>query len=174
MEEKKEVLNLEKTESLSCSQCSSLMNNNDVFCNSCGFPEKGTSQEQAKFHARVVMKKSNKNDATKKVKSARNTLYFVGGFTGLIGIGSYFLLADVAILVTNVILAAIYVVLALWSTKKPLAALLSGLLLYITVIVINGVFEPETLYQGVIWKVIIISYLGKGLYSANLVQKEEK
>ncbi|NQX96394.1 MAG: hypothetical protein HRT73_00750 [Flavobacteriales bacterium] len=172
--EEKEHLNLEQTSTLLCSQCSTSMNESDVFCNSCGFPEKGTSREQAKFHAKAVMKKSNKNDADKKVKSARNTLYVVGGFTGVVGVSSYFLAGDVAVLVTNLILSGIYVLLGFWSTKKPLAALLSGLLLYITVVVINGVFEPETLYKGIIWKILIITYLGKGLYSANLVQKEEK
>lgn len=174
MSENKELINNGAIVESKCSNCSLNMGSEDLFCQSCGFPEKGTSQEKAKFHAKNVMQKSNKEDADKKVKSARNTLYIVGAFTGVVGIGSFFFLDDIALLVTNIILALIYAALGIWSTKKPLAALLSGLLLYITVIVLNGILEPQTLYKGIIWKVLIITYLGKGLYSANLVQKEEK
>ena len=156
----------------SCSNCSFLMGNDDVYCHACGFPEKGTDQERAKFHAKNAIKKNKHFDAYKKVKSARTTLYIVGGVTLVAGIGSYLFVNDIALMVTNIIVASIYGVLGYWSNKKPLAALLSGFLLYITVLVINGVVEPESLYKGIIWKVLILTYLGKGLYSAKAAQSQ--
>jgi hypothetical protein len=69
--------------------------------------------------------------------------------------------------------ALIYLALAFWSDKKPFIALLSGLLLYLTLIIISAVFDPISLVKGFIWKIIIISYLGKGLYSAFYSQKND-
>lgn len=156
---------------LTCSNCNAIISSTDNFCTACGFPEKGTDEEKAKFHAKSVMKKNKHIDAGKKVKSAQITLYVVGGITGLFGVILYFVQEDMATLITNIILSAIYVALGLWCNKKPLAALLSGLLLYITILVFNAMIEPASLYKGIIWKILILTYLGKGLYSAKAAQK---
>jgi len=51
-------------------------------------------------------------------------------------------------------------------------ALLLGLFLYLTTIIISAVIEPTTLIRGILWKIIIIAYLGKGIYSASSLKNE--
>jgi hypothetical protein len=84
----------------------------------------------------------------------------------------FFSMDDVSILITNVVLSIIYLVLAFWSSQKPLMALLLGLLLYLTTIIISAVVDPTTIIKGFLWKILIIAYLGKGIYSASAIRKQ--
>jgi len=61
---------------------------------------------------------------------------------------------------------------AYWSQKKPFAALLSALLLYLMVIAINAIVEPTTIFKGILIKIIILSFLIKGVSSAHQGAKE--
>lgn len=151
---------------MQCSLCETSLGDGSVFCSNCGYPERGTEKEKAVYHASKVMKKNKHFDAEKKIKSARNTLYVMGGFFFLYSMFYYFNGNDLAVLTTNLILAISYFVLGYWSIKKPLAALLLGLLLYSTVVIISAIVEPASLISGILWKVLIIAYLGKGIYSA--------
>ena len=83
----------------------------------------------------------------------------------------FFVDQDIAVLVTNVVLGIIYLVLGSWTSKKPLVAILLGLLLYLTTIIISAIFEPSTIIKGIIFKIIIIAYLAKGVYSASSIKK---
>ena len=156
---------------LACYVCKTPMNADEVYCPECGYPEKGTDKEKAQFHARNAMQKNQHMDADQKIKSARNVLYVIAGIILVFGFISFFSDQDVAVLVTNVILGAIYLVLGSWTSKKPMVAILLGLLLYLTTIIISAIFDPSTIIRGVIFKILIIAYLAKGLYSASSIKK---
>ncbi len=136
------------------------------FCVNCGYPEGGTEQQQSSYHARRVLKKRRGTEASKKIRSGRNSLFVIAAFTLAIGVFYFIRYGDNATLITNAILAIIYMVLGFWSQKRPLIALILGLLVYLTTIVLNGILEPETIYKGIIIKVLIILYLSKGINSA--------
>jgi len=158
-------------EQLKCSQCTTLLHTEDVFCPNCGFPERGTDKEKSVFHANKVMEKHNVSDVEKKIKNARNALYVMAGFTFIYGVGSFFQ-EDIATAVVNGVLCLIYMVLAMWTKQKPLMAILLGLLLYLTTIIINAVVDPMTLAKGILFKIIVIAYLGKGVYHALSIDKK--
>lgn len=120
------------------------------------------------------MEKNKHFDADKVVKSARTTLFVMSGITFLSGVVFYFLSKELAVLIVNIILTVIYVALGFWSKKKPLAAIFSGLVLYVTVIVLNGLIDPSTIFKGIILKGVVLFYLGKGLYSAKAAQKNNE
>lgn len=166
-----EELNISAASQSGCSICKTPMVSENIFCPECGFPENGTDKDVAQFHARNAMKNNEHMDADKKIKSARNVLYVLAGFTIVFGIIYFFIEKDDAILVTNVILGLIYLVLGSWTTKKPLVAILLGFLLYLTVIIISAIVEPSSIVRGVIFKIIIIGYLAKGVYSASSIKK---
>jgi hypothetical protein len=166
-----EELNALQASESGCTICKTPMQSLDVFCPECGFPEHGTDKDVAQFHARNAMQKNQHMDADKKIKSARNVLYVMAGITVLFGVIYYFIEQDIALLVTNVLLGMIYLVLGFWTSKKPLVAILLGLLLYLTTIIISAIIEPETLIKGIIFKIIIIAYLAKGVYSASSIKK---
>ncbi|MGY3791625.1 zinc-ribbon domain-containing protein [Aquimarina sp. 433] len=156
-----------------CSQCNEEMLSNAKFCTYCGFPENGDDNEKAKFHAQKVLKKSQIREDRKKISSARNTLYWMAGIFFVSGLILFMNLGDIAVLIAGAILAIIYLVLAYWSQKKPFAAILSGLLLYLMVIAANVIVEPSSLFKGILLKVIILSFLIKGMYSASQSIKEQ-
>ncbi|WP_299223061.1 zinc-ribbon domain-containing protein [uncultured Aquimarina sp.] len=155
-----------------CSQCSTEITSETKFCTHCGFPENGDEKEKAVFHAKKAMKKNQTIDDHKKINSARNTLYWIAGINLVFGFIYFFTSQDVASLIVQIIVGAIYLVLAYWSQKKPFAAILSGLLFYLTMIAILAIAEPATIFSGIIFKVIIIAFLVKGVYSASQNSKE--
>jgi hypothetical protein len=136
------------------------------YCNDCGYPEGGTEQEQSGFHAKQIIRKRERNEASTQIKKGRNSLFVVAAIAFLSGIYYYFKLDDTSVLIVNTILSLSYLLLAFWSQKKPLVALILGLLVYLTTLVINGLIEPETIYKGILVKIFILAYLGKGINSA--------
>ncbi len=166
----------EITESTSqdCSFCKEKMAMESVFCQDCGFPENGTEKEVAVFYGNRAMQKNKNVGAEGKIKSARNTLYVIAGIILAAGLFRYFINKDIFALSTNFALSFIYLLLASWTSKKPLMAILLGLLLYITTIIISAILEPATLVSGILWKVIIISYLAKGVYSASSIKEVQQ
>ncbi|MGB6268617.1 MAG: hypothetical protein WBF67_06345 [Olleya sp.] len=156
---------------IECNHCDTLINEDVAFCTACGYPVQGDEQDVAKFYAKRVMNKRKNSDAKQKIKSARNTLYVIAGFVILFGLFVYYQNDDMPVLIVNVIIGCIYIFLGSWSEEKPLVALLLGLLLYITTIVISAIADPLSLVSGIIWKVLIIAYLGKGIYSASSINK---
>ena len=154
-----------------CSFCNESIEFESVFCTSCGYPENDTEKDVSVFYARRAVQKNKNNDAEEKIKSARTTLYVIAGAALVFGLIFYFNDKDLFALATNFVLFFLYLVLASWSSKKPLMALLLGLLLYITTVLISAIVDPTTLVKGILWKVIIVSYLGKGIYSASSIKE---
>jgi len=66
----------------------------------------------------------------------------------------------------NYLLASIMAGLYFWARKSPFPAMLTGLCVYLVLIVLNAIAEPISLVQGWIWKVMIISALVGGMQAA--------
>jgi hypothetical protein len=67
------------------------------------------------------------------------------------------------LLVVNISLSVIYFGLWFWAKKNAYAASLVALLLFLTVIVASAVWEPQTLYQGILIKILFIAALVKAV-----------
>lgn len=161
---------MESTASLTCKCCKTNVSDVDTFCPSCGFPLKGTPEEQGKFIGRYIMTKEDPFALDKEVKNARTTLGVVTGLMVLSGI--LYMVIDPAgegqlLLMIYLVVAAIFGFLTWWSTKNPFGALLTGLILYISLIILGAVDDPKTIVKGIIFKVLIIGYLAKGVMSAS-------
>ncbi|WP_108803447.1 zinc ribbon domain-containing protein [Aquimarina sp. Aq107] len=157
---------------LLCSQCNTEINLESKFCTECGFPENGDEKEKAVYHARKAMKKNQIIDDHKRINSARKTLYWMAGISFVVGLIYFFRTQDTGELIAQMVIAAIYLMLAYWSQKKPFAAILSGLLLYLTILAIITIAEPTTIFKGIIFKIVIIAFLAKGVYSASQYSKK--
>lgn len=70
------------------------------------------------------------------------------------------------LLAINIGLAIVYLGMWFWAKRNALAATVSALLLFITVIGVNAVYEPKTLAQGVIVKIFFIAALAKAISAA--------
>ena len=157
----------------SCSNCNTLMEGMPKFCVHCGFPEHGTDQEKAKFHANQALQRSKLKVAPRQIKSARNTLFIIGGIQLIFGLIVYFTSNLTEELIAAMIIFLVYLLLGFWSQTKPLIALILGLLVYLTLIALSAIGDPSTLVKGIIIKIIIIAYLGKGINSALELRKQQ-
>lgn len=70
------------------------------------------------------------------------------------------------VLVVNLILAAIMVVLAWWSKRRALPAILIATAVFVVVQVAGAIVDPRTLMQGLVVKAIVIGVLVKGIKGA--------
>lgn len=166
-----EELNLNVEES--CFKCDTVIRYEGTYCTNCGYPIKGTEKEQSIYHAKKIMEKNQYMEADKKVRSARNVLYVMAGLAFVYSLFAFYAMdEDIAIMITYGILSIMYLILGFWASKKPLIAILLGLLLYLTTIAIYAVADPSTIISGILFKVIIIAYLVKGVYSAASIKKQ--
>ena len=70
------------------------------------------------------------------------------------------------VLVVNLILAAIMVVLAWWSKRRALPAILIATAVFVVVQVAGAIADPRTLMQGIVMKAIVIAVLFRGIKGA--------
>ena len=59
---------------------------------------------------------------------------------------------------------------AVYTKRKPYYAIVAALCLYAAFIILNAVIDISTLYSGVIFKIIIIVLLVKGINNAREAQ----
>lgn len=157
-----------------CPNCSTEIQGNPEFCVNCGFPLNGTEKEQSKFYAQQAMTRSKVKAAPKQIRAARNTLFIVGGINLAVGIFYFFAHDLMEQLIAGGIIFLIYLGLGFWSQTKPLIALILGLLVYVSFIILAAILNPASIVSGIIWKVIIIAYLAKGINSARELQKQQQ
>jgi hypothetical protein len=60
-------------------------------------------------------------------------------------------------------LAAVFFCLYLWARRKPLPAAIAGLVLFVTVHVLDAVVDPNALWRGILVKIIVIVVLVKAI-----------
>jgi hypothetical protein len=155
-----------------CDKCYTKVDPDDQFCNSCGFPVKGTNEEKEKFRPVPVKPVFNRKEYEKRLKDAANTLYYLTGAFVLGGVILFFQVKDepdvLSYILPNIILAIVFLALGGYAHKKPLACIASGLVLYIIVQILNIVDNPESFASPVTVaiKIGIIAFLIKGVKSA--------
>ena len=161
-----------------CKCCFVAINTADHFCQSCGFPLQGSEEEQSRFFTQRNYQQMQMHELNKKMESARNALYVLAAIFMLSGLFLFFVnrTEDSAsgILITNTIVAVIFLLLGYWSAKKPLASIVSGMVLFVLVQLITIFDDPLSIFKGIILKIVIISYLIKGLMSALEAEKIQK
>lgn len=113
----------------------------------------------------------------KNIRNARTALFVVSAIQliaaiitgstqgGDVGLFSFIFMAAVAV---------VFFLLALWSKKKPYTAILVALILYVGLLVVDAMFDPETIFKGLVMKVIIIVYLARSINDAREAQNAMK
>lgn len=168
------IISAAESETIACGYCTKDNTIHDNFCMYCGYPLKGTEQDQKNFLANISSSKIDLEEAGKAIRTARNYVYALAGFTLLSGVVVFFMQDDSAVLIVNAILSLIYGALGYWANKKAFAAILTALILYVTVNLLNAFVEPTTLLKGLILKGVIIGLLIKGVRSAKEAEKITK
>jgi hypothetical protein len=73
--------------------------------------------------------------------------------------------------ITLLVLSGIYLALSFWARTSPLAASITGLVMYVSLQVADLVAAPEMVLRGIIVKIIIIGALAKAV-SAGVKHRE--
>jgi hypothetical protein len=79
--------------------------------------------------------------------------------------------AFLAIAVTMILLGLVYMGLWIWAKTAPFAAALVALIIYVTVLALDGVFAPQQIAQGIIVKILIIAGLSQAVKSGYALKK---
>lgn len=155
-----------KAEKTSCSNCSKSIKKNETFCGNCGFPENGSEQEKKKFNYSKKLKQNVLDDSKKKLKNVKIVLYIMAGINFIAGI--YYLTQPAAIaeVIASIFATCIFLGCAQWVNKKPLIAVLSAFGFWLLIQILTAILTPESLFQGLLLKFIIISIFIKGIKSA--------
>ncbi|MBV8390129.1 MAG: zinc ribbon domain-containing protein [Mucilaginibacter sp.] len=161
-----------------CASCFNQINQDDAFCTSCGYPLKGSEEEQKNF----IMEKNTKEiyleEENRQIKKSGYALYYIAAATFLSGLILYGTSKNPEIkstlLLVNTVLAVIYAALGFWSKWKPLAAIISGSALYALVFILNAVTSPLTIFSGIILKIFIVVNFVRGIQSAIRADKLRK
>ncbi len=139
------------------------------FCPSCGFPQRGTEPEQRRFILNKKQMDKNVKETEASIGIARIVLFGLGLLNG--GIGAWWLSNEDRIGgITQLVVAAIYVALGLWAGKKPFPALLTGLILYLTFVLLTAIINPLTLFSAIIIKIAIVSSLIYGMRAVKIAE----
>ena len=150
---------------VACENCSSQVADRK-YCPTCSFPMGGTDEDKTQFRSAVSRRKRLLNDSQEKTKTARNIIYALAAFTFVIGLFVGLSTEDYLGMILNLILCVLFLILAAWSNTNAFGAILTAFILYITLNVINAFFDPTTLFQGIILKIIFIGGFIKGIRSA--------
>jgi hypothetical protein len=114
----------------------------------------------------------------KPVRQARNTLFVVAAIQFIFGLITMYPIEDVAVKWVTfsivVFISGIFVGLALWTKKKPYTAILTGLIIYCLLLLVDLFYQPSSIIKGLIMKIIVIVYLVKGLSNAKETQQLQK
>jgi hypothetical protein len=157
---------------IKCSLCGTELAEIEIFCSNCGYPEKGTDSDKKKFNANQQINEIDYNEAKRKINNAKYILFVIGGLNLILGFVLGFKMENSnAVIIESVIIAVIYVGLGFWCNSKPLPAIIAGLILYLTLIILNMIIDPITIIQGIIWKIVIIGAFIKGISAAREAQE---
>jgi hypothetical protein len=91
-------------------------------------------------------------------------IYFAGGQTAKSK-------SILAIAVTVTVLGLVYMGLWIWAKTAPFAAALVALIIYLTILALDGVFAPQQIAQGIIVKILIIAGLAQAVKSGYALKK---
>lgn len=117
----------------------------------------------------VELRKENTvNETNTTINKARNTLLVIGGVYVLLGFyEAYFVLGHQ--LLYGIIdwgIAAVFIGLGIWSYSKAYLALIAGLCFYILLVILFALADPLSIFSGLLWKFLILSYLIYGIKTA--------
>ena len=139
----------------------------EKFCSACGYPMKGSDQEKSDYRAKVSSAKFWLNESDRKINETKNMIYILAGLVFIFGVISGLTTDDDAVVIVNTIIAVLYLILAYWSNSNPFGAILTCFIVYLTLVIVNAIVEPMSIFSGVLWKVFIIVVFVKGIRSAH-------
>ncbi|MFL9482039.1 hypothetical protein ACI6Q2_04625 [Chitinophagaceae bacterium LWZ2-11] len=113
----------------------------------------------------------------KKIRNVRIFLFIIAAFQ----IGYIFFLPSDVDPIANYItigifvaVAITFVLLAFWTKKKPYTAIITALIIYCSLLLLDIIFDPASILKGILIKIVFISLMVSSLSSAKDIQNWRK
>jgi len=112
----------------------------------------------------------------KHIRQARNAIFIAAGILALnviilaASVPDYYEYIWIDFLVWGIFIAG-FIALGLWTKKKPYSAIIGALILYALFIILNAVIDINSIYKGILFKIMIIVFLVKGINDAREAQR---
>ncbi len=135
---------------LRCEKCRAPVKPNDKFCGACGHE---MPPPEHHFHK-------------KHVNAAMHAIIWLAILFAVVGMLMYYTSHEKSELAVYLILSGIMAALAFWSRKAPLPAVLVATAIYFALIVLDAIYDPKTLAQGMLVKILFIILLVRGIKAA--------
>ncbi len=168
----------------SCPHCGGDNPDGAAFCASCGkaLPTGGTPRvTTGEDFAHTAVGRGLQADQLRKQSSSASTwLFLVAALMAIGGMVVWGMLQNkgeearklaTTLMAVNLGLAGLFAALGVWARFNPLPASIVGLVLFITLQVVNVVIDPTTIAQGILVKILVIAALAKAV-SAGLKYKQ--
>ena len=146
----------------------------DAFCPNCAFPQRGTEGEQKTYIGEHMIQKIRLEEMADAVIKARNMLFAISGLTLVPYLLGSITSGDWSIFGIGIFVACLYGGLALWSKKQPFPAILTGLILYVSLWVLYIVINPVNIFSGILYKIAGLSALYYGFKAARNYENLKK
>jgi hypothetical protein len=108
------------------------------------------------------------------VRTARTILFVIAGMQllSLLVLPDNLLPGAKAITVGTVIfVAVVFIALAIWTNWKPYTAIITGLIFYSSLVILDTIIEPSSLLNGLIFKILVYVMLVPLLGNSRDVQR---
>lgn len=166
-----EITEAPANDNITCENCGGVNVATQKFCSKCSFPINGSEEEKKQFRIKLSGHKFLREEAEKELKRPRNIILILAGIVLVTGLYQGFANDDFVTMIVNLFISLLYLILAAWVKKNPFGAILTALIVYITINVINAFVDPASLFQGIILKVIFIGAFINGIRSAKDAQE---
>ncbi len=159
---------------LECPNCNEDVSQIEIVCSNCNFPLAGTEKEKSIFIGKQIANKAKIGDAKESQQKAQRILYFIGAFQLYHAFIAYRRFGSIEDVVFYIILGVLLAVFGYFSSKKPILFLSIALAIILCYYLLLFLINPELVFRGGVWKVVIIGFLGYGIWHALEAQKLKK
>jgi fatty acid desaturase len=158
-----------------CPNCNVAISQIEINCEHCNFPLSGSDKEKAIFIGRQIANTSKLGDAKESQAKAQRILYIIGAFQLLNALLTYFRGYELDTVIFYTILGVALVVFGFFSGKKPLLFLTLSLVTILGYYVLLYFINPNLVFQGILWKIVIIAFLVYGIWhTVQAIQLKKK
>jgi hypothetical protein len=113
----------------------------------------------------------------KQIKEARNILFAVGGITIVFKLVPFFAWNEPISIISfsiSIFTALVFIGLGVWTKKKPVTAILIGLVFYCLISIMDLVFQPWSISGRLVFKILVVIYLARGLINAKNARQTQQ
>ncbi|MEX1202861.1 MAG: hypothetical protein WEA59_06435 [Ferruginibacter sp.] len=115
----------------------------------------------------------------KHIREARNVIFWVAGLL-ILNVAILFIGADevyeymwLDLLIYGALIGG-FIFLGFFTKKKPYTAIMLALILYTLFILLNAAIDPDTIFKGILFKIITYVFLIKGINDAKKAQEMKR